>query len=1109
MKIQLTILLALFCLCASTQISWTELEPFNKEALQIIHATKQNKLIGFLEETEKIYSSCDAGETWDLIYSGIIISNHQDPIIRANDNDELFVLHEDALQRINEEEELLEFIFKLDSSIRPDDFFFADDGNLIFLDHDELHRYDKNGQILNSRKFGESVSARTLLQGESDLHVAAGYYSLIRFNDDLSTVEEFSYQDGTIFNLGLDIHDGIIYAGTRFSSDWTNWTIYPDSVWGKLTVTNAGKIHLTNEEFTFISDDGGESFQKFPSIYPEIEPFNSESFALFETGVLYVRDDNYPQTTFAYSLDGESPCIVAHDKLEIGLPYATVVQVASSANIFARDRKDAFFKHQNTTDWQVFDDSPQGICRPDVRTMISLENGLIIDRRGCISFDEGRSWRMLSNVGSADRWILKDDVLYSIGFDEIQKTYDHGITWEKVGWNGPFGRINDSNTTISREKSLFTIDPSDSGILIKYSLTGLRIQGYVPPSQFSTFKEIRSSYRGSDIYGLVSGINQAEAWLMVMTEDGDKVEYRPIDLGQNEIDYTLSLDIDVSDNIYVYSNKFILMSSDEGMTWINITPDHPDLHSIEDIDIGWDGHIYVASIGTPILKSAEPVFKGQNELNVILYSEILQNCELDNNEDHLEGIKVEIENAAVRRSDHHGLSRFFLPQGEFQLKINLRDDLYQACPFDSSIKFSDYGVVDTIRIGVDILKECADLNLSSTIPILRRCFDNSYFFEVANYGSATAENVIIEVELDEFFEFKSCNFPAQEIRDNIYSIELGDIPINTVLRGSIEFKLSCEAELGQAHYSTAEIYYGNHCNTLLDTIEVLECRENIGSFDPNDKSSYINGIHREEIIGKDRSIEYLIRFQNTGTDTAFNVRIEDPLHPAFDITTLQPLVASHDFNYRQDKNNLVINFDNILLPDSTKNEKKSHGFIKFRVELNPSTVSPGDQIRNTALIYFDFNDPVITNTTTNYYLCKDQSVAVDTIICEGESYAGYSISGTYSETSTTLLGCDSLTTINLTVLGANHVDCSISSASDLSILPNMRLYPNPAIDKVSVLNAESSEIESYTVMSLEGKSVNGGNYDGLIDVSGLSEGIYLVILYLEDGRENLCKLMVN
>ena len=50
------------------------------------------------------------------------------------------------------------------------------------------------------------------------------------------------------------------------------------------------------------------------------------------------------------------------------------------------------------------------------------------------------------------------------------------------------------------------------------------------------------------------------------------------------------------------------------------------------------------------------------------------------------------------------------------------------------------------------------------------------------------------------------------------------------------------------------------------------------------------------------------------------------------------------------------------MPDSTTNEPESHGYIKFKI--NPQEdLTLGTQVENFADIFFDFNDPIRTNTT--------------------------------------------------------------------------------------------------------------------------------------------------
>jgi uncharacterized repeat protein (TIGR01451 family) len=145
----------------------------------------------------------------------------------------------------------------------------------------------------------------------------------------------------------------------------------------------------------------------------------------------------------------------------------------------------------------------------------------------------------------------------------------------------------------------------------------------------------------------------------------------------------------------------------------------------------------------------------------------------------------------------------------------------------------------------------------------------------------------------------------------------------------------------------------------------VDCRENVGSWDPNDKQGYPIGYGSGHYVEANTDLEYMIRFQNTGTDTAFRVVIRDTLSPFLDLTTVRPAVASHTYNWDfEGERTLVFIFDPIVLPDSTTNFDASQGFIRFRVDQLPD-LPIGTQIQNKAGIYFDFNEPVITNTTVH------------------------------------------------------------------------------------------------------------------------------------------------
>lgn len=145
------------------------------------------------------------------------------------------------------------------------------------------------------------------------------------------------------------------------------------------------------------------------------------------------------------------------------------------------------------------------------------------------------------------------------------------------------------------------------------------------------------------------------------------------------------------------------------------------------------------------------------------------------------------------------------------------------------------------------------------------------------------------------------------------------------------------------------------------------CRVTSGSFDPNDKQNLAGrDPFGGDVYAEDNPFLYQIRFQNTGTDTAFTVVIRDTLDATkLDIESINFIDASHNYTAQFTDNNILeFWFENIMLPDSNVNEAASHGFVLFSIDQQPN-LPVGATIENSAAIYFDFNAPVITNTVVN------------------------------------------------------------------------------------------------------------------------------------------------
>jgi uncharacterized repeat protein (TIGR01451 family) len=135
----------------------------------------------------------------------------------------------------------------------------------------------------------------------------------------------------------------------------------------------------------------------------------------------------------------------------------------------------------------------------------------------------------------------------------------------------------------------------------------------------------------------------------------------------------------------------------------------------------------------------------------------------------------------------------------------------------------------------------------------------------------------------------------------------------------------------------------------------------IGSFDPNDKTCLEGDIITPVLVGD--FVNYLIRFENTGTANAENIVVTDFIDlNTFDISTLEITSTSHNCKTLISNGNKVqFVFDNINLPFT---EPLKHGYVAFKIKLK-NNLGIGYSLKNKADIYFDYNLPITTNTAAS------------------------------------------------------------------------------------------------------------------------------------------------
>lgn len=144
----------------------------------------------------------------------------------------------------------------------------------------------------------------------------------------------------------------------------------------------------------------------------------------------------------------------------------------------------------------------------------------------------------------------------------------------------------------------------------------------------------------------------------------------------------------------------------------------------------------------------------------------------------------------------------------------------------------------------------------------------------------------------------------------------------------------------------------------------------VGSYDPNAKECWTRSMSTMGMgnIQQTDTLAYMIQFQNSGTDTAFTVVVRDTLPSEINPASIMIGASSHPYEFSmegaQGTNIITFRFNNILLPDSNRNEPGSHGHVKFKCLLN-NNIPLGTVIHNQADNYFDFNPPIETNSTSD------------------------------------------------------------------------------------------------------------------------------------------------
>lgn len=446
-------------------------------------------------------------------------------------------------------------------------------------------------------------------------------------------------------------------------------------------------------------------------------------------------------------------------------------------------------------------------------------------------------------------------------------------------------------------------------------------------------------------------------------------------------------------------------------------------------------------------ESPEPLVMG--DVSGKVFWDYDQDCILDPGEPGIPNVRFDIQpNDGIIWSGYQGNIAFNAEPSSFTMEHSPNNPWYltnicPAAPVDITV-YQD-STVGPFLWG-DTIIPFQDISVTMGSTWLAACFNSHQQFTVCNNGNIPEQNVMLKVVLPDMIVSPMADHPYTQNGDTLQWLFDWMDP-GECRHISLYDSVPCDPALVNeiACFNAWAVFDGTDEDGANNSVQ--GCFTIMASYDPNDKQVRIAGMAgvpyapAHDIAANDR-LEYLIRFQNTGTAPAYNITIVDTLDAALDPQTITPGASSHFYTAQLQGNVLTFHFPSIFLPDSASDPIGSQGWVHFNIS-QESGNTMGTIIPNAAAIYFDNNEPVVTAPS-------------------------YSII-------TGLVGIDEQNAL-------------------------FALVPNPANTEFRIIATDYHDMR-VEVLDISGRSVISiSNYSGqAVDVSVLSRGVYPVRITAPDG----------
>ncbi|MEZ4884089.1 MAG: T9SS type A sorting domain-containing protein [Chitinophagales bacterium] len=376
----------------------------------------------------------------------------------------------------------------------------------------------------------------------------------------------------------------------------------------------------------------------------------------------------------------------------------------------------------------------------------------------------------------------------------------------------------------------------------------------------------------------------------------------------------------------------------------------------------------------------------KNYIEGNIFADSNNNCQVEEGERAISDVHLKINNESTLTTvNPNGSYSLPLDSGTYNISISTTPDLWEAnCEENYQVTFDSlYQTIENIDFALQASIPCQLMNIDVGISRARACREGRLAIEYCNDGNTDANNIRIELQISPLLENITSSTPFVE-ENGLYVFEPSMLEWGRCRSIYVYYQVVCDASIDEQVCVEARIFPNDHCGEARPIDESITCLDVTNSYDPNDiQVEYEQPIEGGDCVVENGWLDYTIRFQNTGNDTAYRVMVMDTLPQSVELESFRRGASSHHYELEfHQPNVLVWIFDNINLLDSLNNEPESHGFVSFSIRQKSENVE-GLVIANQAHIYFDFNAPITTNIAS-VQNCLKTTLPVEITAFRGE-----------------------------------------------------------------------------------------------------------------------------